>query len=140
MEKSESKFNKRQPEKKVSNIGRAQRSRLRHRTSLSKSIGKLRKGEQETPIVAIQQVHLLRKQKAFLTKQAFVFEKKAETVKEQVKELEEKIKSKKKLAMSLVKGLEEESEPEAEDLSRAHRSKPDKTNEQKPKKFFRLGY
>lgn len=122
----------------MSDVGRVQRNSLHHRTSLAKSIGKLRKGEQETPIVAIQQVHLLRKQKTFLTKQAFVFEKKAETVREQVKELEKKIKSKKELAMDLVKGLEEEGEV-AETLAE-HRSKPDKTIGQKAKRFFRLGY
>jgi hypothetical protein len=138
--RGKSQFNKRQPEKKVSDVGRVQRNSLRHRTSLAKSIGKLRKGEQETPIVAIQQVHLLRKQKTFLTKQAFVFEKKAETVREQVEALETKIKSQKELAMSLVKGLEEEREVEVEDIPVAYRSKPDKTMRQKAKKFFRLGY
>jgi hypothetical protein len=138
MEKSKSQFNKRKPERKVSDVGRVQRNSLRHRMSLAKSIGKLRKGEQETPIVAIQQVHLLRKQKTFLTKQAFVFEKKAETVREQVKALEFKIKSKKELAMDLVKGLEEESEIIETPIE--HRSKPDKTIGQKAKGLFRLGY
>jgi hypothetical protein len=140
MEQKKTQFKKRQPEKKVSHIGRAQRNSLRHRMSLAKSIGKLRKGEQETPIVAIQQVHLLRKQKAFLVKQAFVFEKKAEMVREQVQMLETKIKSQKELATNLVKGLEEESDLEAEDATPIHRSKPDKTIGQKPKKFFRLKF
>jgi hypothetical protein len=139
MEKSKSKFNKRQPEKRVSDIGRMQRNSLHHRMSLAKSIGKLRKGEQETPIVAIQQVHLLRKQKTFLAKQAFVFEKKAGTVREQVKALEMKIKTKKDLAMNLVKGLEDDT-TETETTPVVHRSKPDKTMGQKAKKFFRLGY
>jgi hypothetical protein len=138
MEKNKSTFNKRQPEKKVSDIGRVQRNSLRHRTSLSKSIGKLRKGEQETPIVAIQQVHLLRKQKTFLTKQAFVFEKKAETVKEQVELLEAKIKSKKELALSLVRGLE--GEQEVEEVFVAHRSKPEKSVNKKGRGFFNLKY
>jgi hypothetical protein len=135
-----SQSNKRQPGKKVSDVGRVQRNSLRHRMSLAKSIGKLRKGEQETPIVAIQQVHLLRKQKTFLTKQAFVFEKKAETVREQAKALEVKIKFQRELAMDLVKGLEEEEEEGEEDIRVEHRSKPDKTIEQKTKKFFRLDY
>jgi hypothetical protein len=143
MEKSKSQSNKRQPERKVSSIGRVQRNRLHHRVSLAKSVGKLKKGEQDTPIVAIQQVHLLRKQRSFLTKQAFVFEKKAETVKEQVKEIERKIKIKKELATSLVQDLEDES-LEEDDISSSHRSKPDNTNTsnigQKVKKVFRLGY
>jgi hypothetical protein len=135
-----SQFNKRQPAKKVSEIGRTQRNRLHHRTSLSKTVGKLRKGEEETPIVAIQQVHLLRKQKSFLTKQAFVFEKKAETVKDQVKELERKIKLKKELAVDLVRSLEGEAEPEETETQQVHRAKPDKTISKKSKGFFRLGY
>lgn len=139
MEQNKSQFNKRQSGKKVSDVGRVQRGKLQHRVSLAKSIGKLRKGEQETPIVAIQQVHLLRKQKTFLTKQAFVFEKKAQTVKEQVKALEAKIKSQKELASKLVQGLEDDY-VEAENAVPAHRSKPDKTIGQKAKKFFRLGY
>jgi hypothetical protein len=142
MENSKSQSNKRQPGKKASNIGRAQRNRLHHRVSLAKSVGKLKKGDQDTPIVAIQQIHLLKKQRTFLTKQALVFEKKAVTVKEQVKELEKKIKLKKELAASLVKGLEEESLEES-DNSPTHRSKPDNTNNtigQKVKKVFRLDY
>jgi hypothetical protein len=139
MEKNKSKFNKRQPEKKTSTVGSARRNSLRHRTSLSKSIGKLRKGEEETPIVAIQQVHLLRKQKMFLTKQAFVFEKKAETVREQVKALEIKIKSKKELAMNLVRALEGENEKEVEEAFVEHRSKPEKTIK-KSSGIFRLKY
>jgi hypothetical protein len=143
METSKSKFNKRRPEKRVSDIGRVQRHRVHHRTSLAKSIGKLRKGEQETPIVAIQQTHLLRKQRAFLVKQAFVFEKKAETVREQVKVLEVKIKAQKELAVTLMKDLEEGEEPidmDMENAPSAHRSKPEKTIGQQGKKIFRLGY
>jgi hypothetical protein len=140
MEKNNSKFNKQQPEKKVSNIGIAQRNSLRHRMSLVKSTGKLRKGEQETPIVAIQQMHLLRKQKTFLAKQAFVFEKKAETVREQVKALEIKIRSQKDLAMKLVIGLEEQGGDDTEEERALHRSKPEKTIAQKTKGVFRLRY
>jgi glutamine synthetase adenylyltransferase len=139
--KGKSQFNKRRSDKKVSDVSRVQRNRLRHRMSLAKSIGKLRKGEQETPIIAVQQVHLLKKQKSFLTKQAFVFEKKAETVKEQVKELERKIKLQKELAARLFEELEESNDEETEeDLTQVHRSKPDNTMSQKAKKFFKLGY
>lgn len=138
MEKTKSQFNKRQPGKKVSDVGRVQRDKLQHRVSLAKSIGKLRKGEQETPIVAIQQVHLLRKQKTFLTKQAFVFEKRAQVVKEQVKAIEEKIKAQKKIAEELVGGIEKESD-EIEEMP-ARRSKPDKTIGQKVKGMFRMKY
>jgi hypothetical protein len=140
MAENRSQFNKRRLGRKVSDVGRVQRNRLRHKVSLAKSVGKLRKGEQETPIVAIQQVHLLRKQKAFLTKQAFVFEKKAETVREQVRVLETKIKLQKDMATSLVKGLEEENDTEEEDKKVVHRSKPDKTIGQRSKGSFRLGY
>jgi hypothetical protein len=140
MEKNDTKFNRKQPDKRVSDTGRVQRNSVRHRMSLAKSIGKLKKGEQDTPIVAIQQVHLLRKQKAFLTKQAFVFQKKAEAVREQVKMLEDKIKSKKELAMDLVKSMESENEAKIEEKQLIHKSKPDKTMSQKAKKIFRLKY
>jgi hypothetical protein len=139
MDKNKAQSNRRQPQKKVSDVGRAQRNRAHHRTSLAKSIGKIRKGEQETPIVAIQQVHLLRKQKAFLVKQAFVFEKKAQTVREQVKELEAKIKIQKSLATKLVDALEEEY-VEVEDSIPTNHSKPEKNMKEKTRKFFRMGY
>jgi hypothetical protein len=142
MEQKKSQFKRRQPQKKVSDVGRVERNSLRHRMSLAKSIGKLRKGEQETPIVAIQQVHLLRKQKTFLVKQAFVFEKKSQTVKEQVKELEAKIIAQKKLASRLFEELEEytEKEEKPERTTPVHRSKPDKTIGKKPRGFFRLKF
>jgi hypothetical protein len=133
-----SQFNKKRPQKKVSDTGRMKRSKLHHRMSLAKSIGKLRKGETETPIVAIQQVHLLRKQKSFLSKQALVFEKKSKTVREQVKAIEEKIKVQKKLAASLMEGVENESE-EIPSI-KEHRSRPEKTIGQKAKGLFRLKY
>jgi hypothetical protein len=142
MDVNHSTVNKRSIKKKVSETGRIKRSSLQHRTSLIKSVGKMRKNEQETPIVAIQQVHLLRKQKAFLTQQAFVFEKKAETVREQVKVIDKKIAVKKALATKLVKGLEDEDAERAlleEDSPKASSKKqgPDKGG---GRKVIRLGY
>jgi hypothetical protein len=139
MENNKIQMSRRRALKKVSDIGRMKRNSARHRTSLAKSIGKLRKGEQETPIVAIQQVHLLRKQKAFLVKQAFAFEKKVQTVREQVHGLEEKIKIQKALASRLVDSLEKE-HGEQEDTTPIVHSKPEKTIRSKTKKFFRIGY
>lgn len=139
MENNKSQFNKRQPAKKVSDVGRIQRNRMHHRTSLAKSIGKLKKGEEETPIVAIQQTHLLRKQKAFLTKQAFVFERKAETVREQVKALETKIRAQKELASKLIKGLDDEDYENQSNTPTSY-SKLDKVAGKKAGGLFRLSY
>jgi hypothetical protein len=136
-----SQFNKRKPKRKVSDTGRTQRNRLHHRVSLAKSVGKIRKGEEETPIVALQQVHLYRKQKAFLSKQAIVFEKRAVAIKEQIKSIDEKIRTQKKIAVELINAIEKENEDIEEILdSSTHRSRPDNTMSQKTKKFFRLGY
>ncbi|MFH1565104.1 MAG: hypothetical protein ABIC82_04625 [bacterium] len=138
MENSSSQFNKRHPQKKSCDVGRSKRNRLYHRTSLVKSIGRLKKNEEETPIVAIQKAHLFRKQKAFLTKQAFVFEKKAEAVKEQVKEINKKIKIQNELASKLTKGLEDEYVDEQSAIPT--NSKPDKVVGKKEKGLFRLSY
>jgi hypothetical protein len=134
-----SQFNKRHPGKRMSNTGRMARSRARMRMSLAKSIGKIRKGEEETPIVAIQKVHLFRKQKEFLIKQAYIFEKKAESVKGQVRELEKKIKIQKTLASDLVDGLEKDTNV-VEEITHVRRSKPDRTIGQKAKGIFKLRF
>jgi len=140
MAKKSSQFNKKHPDKKTSNTGRTSRSQARTRVSLSKSIGKIRKSEDETPIVAIQKIHLFRKQKAFLSKQAIVFEKKVNSVKDQVKDLEKKIKAQRALAVDLVEGLEKGKDYIEETVNTTRRSKPDKTISQKPRGIFKLRF
>lgn len=121
----------------------AKRPSLVKRPSLSKSIGQLHKSRraEESPLVSIQKIHLFRKQKAFLTKQAEVFEKKAEAVKDQTMELKKKIKAQKDIALNLVKGLEGDYEKEEKiESTPKHYSRPEKVIKKKSRSFFRLGY
>jgi chromosome segregation ATPase len=134
-----SQFNKRHPDKRTSTTGGMSRSRLRARISLSKSIGKIKKSGDESPIAAIQKIHLFKKQKTFLAKQAVVFEKRAEAIKQQIGELEKKIKHQRDYAAELVNDLSKDDYGEPDPKVSQHRSKPDKTMSQK-KKWFKLEY
>jgi hypothetical protein len=110
------------------------------RSSLAKSLGKLHKDKHgENPVVAIQQINLFQKQRAFITGQADAFAKRSQTLKEQADELGYKIREQKTRALKMVKNLEKEPDEMPVDTNK-RRAKPGNTSVQKTKKFIKLGY
>jgi hypothetical protein len=86
------------------------------RPSLAKSLGKNRKKQQheESAISTMQRLHLLRKQRIFLTKQVQVFEDRLEEIREHIRIIDADIEMQRKLAKQRFDEMEERDRTEVE--------------------------
>jgi hypothetical protein len=146
MAKDKENFHKKSAIRNLSKIGSIGRNRAKERLSLARSMGKARTGQETSPIVAIQQVHLYKKQKEFLAKLGDTFERKGADLKEQVKAFDSKIKESTKIALDMIKDLEVDLETSAtideslEEGKEATKKSASEKKKGKTGKFFKLGY
>jgi hypothetical protein len=141
-------FHSKHTDKRQSSNGRLRRREVRERTSLAQSIGKIYKAQARSnnPSYAIQQIHLMKKQREFLVKEAEVFDRRSKTIQAEVKEINEKIKLQRSIVQDMVRDIDLDNidEQKPQTAKRTVRpkvgSRPAKTIGQKAKNFFRLGY